>query len=494
LKELSLASWPPENKFRHWCGLESAVELSRIILWDIMVGPLAVLLAAALGCQPGTTADLPPSAFAKPAQGVNEEPAQGAVKANTSGPVHDDATHGSSEGDRGATETLPAGGPAVAASQRLSPQQHYEAGVAREQGGASSEAIAHYTAALELDPDFATARKRLGALLLAQKRFLDASILYGQLVESNPDNPDAHNDWGVVLVRIGDLREAIDQFREALRLKSDHPDAHYNLAAALLATGRVDKAKEHLIEALRIHPSYTDAYFALGRAYLQEDKLDEAIAQFEHVMRLARNYAGLHFQLGRVFMRKKDMRKAVQHFSEAVRDDPLHFEAHYALGLALAQYGNHQAAVAQFTEAVQLEPENPDAHFHLAQTQAQLGRVEESIFHNDMAITLRPEWPEALNNQAWLLATAADAKLRDPKRALALAERAKQLADYKMPLVLDTLAAAQAAMGEFEEAEENAAKALDWAETTNQTQVTGEIQERLEAYRARRAHFAEEGK
>jgi Flp pilus assembly protein TadD len=162
------------------------------------------------------------------------------------------------------------------------------------------------------------------------------------------------------------------------------------------------------------------------------------------------------------------------------------------LGFALAQYGNHQAAAAQFSESVQLEPESPDAHYQLAQALAQLDRVEEAIWHNDRAITLRPDWPEALNNQAWLLATTPDQRLRDPKRALELATRAKALADYKMPLVLDTLAAAQAAVGEFEEAQQNAAKAVDWARATDQTQMAGEIEQRLEEYRAGRAHLADE--
>ncbi len=469
------------------------MKLSRIISWAVVIALWTVLLSAAPGCQSDTSTAAQPRAT-----GAEKSPQPGGApdRANSSTPTgelsgDDQLTE---ERDPTATnaEVIPVQDGAELASQRLSPQQHYEAGIKQEQAGNSSAAIAHYTAALELDPDFAVARRRLGALLLASKRYIDASILYGQLVENNPENPDAHNDWGVVLVRIGNLQEAIGQFREALRLKSDHSDAHYNLAAALLTTGNVVEAKEHLVEALRIHPSYTDAYFALGRAYLHEDRLDDAVAQFEHVRELDRDYDGLNFQLGRAFMRKQNTRKAVQHFSEAVRDDPLDFEAHYALGLALSQYGNYQGAAAQFTEAVQLEPENPDAHFQLAQALAQSDRVEEAIWHNDTAITLRPDWPEALNNQAWLLATAADAKHRDPERALELAERAKQLADYKMPLVLDTLAAAQAAIGDFDQAQQNAAKALDWARTTNQSEMAREIEQRLEKYRADQAHHADE--
>src|SRR5688572_24876514 len=131
-----------------------------------MFGQLAALLAAAPGCQPtDTTTDSQPSASAEPApQGVNDEPTQPgreANEANTSGLIRDNASRAPSDEDRGAAaykaETPSIPDAAAVASQRLSPQQHYEAGVVKEQAGNSSEAIAHYTTALELDPDFAAA-------------------------------------------------------------------------------------------------------------------------------------------------------------------------------------------------------------------------------------------------------------------------------------------------------------------------------------------------
>jgi tetratricopeptide (TPR) repeat protein len=260
------------------------------------------------------------------------------------------------------------------------------------------------------------------------------------------------------------------------------------LAVALLTDGKVSEAIEHLVEALRILPSYTDAYFTLGRAYLQQGKLEEAVAQLEHVASFDREYKGLDDQLGRAYARQGEVKKAVRHFTLAVRHDPLRFESRYALGTSLAKYGNHPAAAAQFTEAVRIEPESPDAHLQLAQTQARMGQVEKAITHFEAALSLRPEWPEALNNLAWLLATSPDPKLRDPERALDLARQAKALADYKMPLVLDTLAAAQAGVGDFDQAEQNATQAAQMATDTEQPQLVEKIQRRLDSYRNGQPH------
>jgi Zn-dependent protease with chaperone function len=66
------------------------------------------------------------------------------------------------------------------------------------------------------------------------------------------------------------------------------------------------------------------------------------------------------------------------------------------------------------------------------------------------AIRINPQQPDVLNNLAWLLATAEDSALRDPERALSLAERAIEL--QKAPHIWDTLAEALYVNGRIEEA------------------------------------------
>jgi tetratricopeptide (TPR) repeat protein len=140
--------------------------------------------------------------------------------------------------------------------------------------------------------------------------------------------------------------------------------------------------------------------------------------------------------------------------------------------------------VAQFTEALRLHPDDADAHYDMALAMAQLGRTDEAIAHNEEALFLRPDWPEALNNLAWILATNPESRLRNPKRAVELASRARELADYKMPLVLDTQAAALAEAGKFPEAAKTAEKAVALARESHQDDVAKQIGERLNLYRA----------
>ena len=76
----------------------------------------------------------------------------------------------------------------------------------------------------------------------------------------------------------------------------------------------------------------------------------------------------------------------------------------------------------------------------------------------EQALRLAPDNTEALNNLAWLLLTAQEPTLRNPEKALLLAEKAA--AKTRTPHVLDTLATAHWANGNREEALALEAEAL----------------------------------
>ncbi len=76
----------------------------------------------------------------------------------------------------------------------------------------------------------------------------------------------------------------------------------------------------------------------------------------------------------------------------------------------------------------------------------------------EAALSLKPDAPVALNNLAWLLATCEDESLRDPVRALVLAEQAAALDPTSH--VLDTLAESYFVNGRHAEAVATARRAL----------------------------------
>ena len=112
--------------------------------------------------------------------------------------------------------------------------------------------------------------------------------------------------------------------------------------------------------------------------------------------------------------------------------------------------------------------------------------MQESIRHYREALRINPGWPSVANRLAWLLATQTEARLRSGVEAVRLAERFCRDTAYSEPLFLDTLAAAYAETGRYEEALDTAGKALKLADQARQSELAAQIKERMEAFRLRR--------
>ena len=78
--------------------------------------------------------------------------------------------------------------------------------------------------------------------------------------------------------------------------------------------------------------------------------------------------------------------------------------------------------------------------------------------------------------------------MRDGSWALLLAKRACETTEYKNPRFLDTLAAAYAETGQFEEAIQTAQEAIEKALAKKQKSLAEEIKKRLKMYQSRQLY------
>jgi Flp pilus assembly protein TadD len=94
--------------------------------------------------------------------------------------------------------------------------------------------------------------------------------------------------------------------------------------------------------------------------------------------------------------------------------------------------------------------------------------------------------------QAWIWATAPNAKFRDGKQALQAATKACELSEFKDAEALEALAAAQAELGNFDEAVKSQTKAVAIM-TAEKDEDLADAKVRLKLYKSRKP-FREEGK
>jgi Flp pilus assembly protein TadD len=210
--------------------------------------------------------------------------------------------------------------------------------------------------------------------------------------------------------------------------------------------------------------------------------------QFDQALRIRPDYAEAHNNLANALTQSGRIPEAIEHLEQALRIKPGFAEAHYNLGLALSRIGKIQDAIGHYEQALRIQPDSPEAHCNLGNALARLGRLPEAMGHWEQALRSKPDYAEAENNLAWLLATLAPTDGGDPVRAVTLAERACELTNNQVAGYLDTLAAAYAAAGRFNDAIATAQNAIGLAKSAHQPQVVKEIELHLELYRAGRPY------
>jgi tetratricopeptide (TPR) repeat protein/spermidine synthase len=359
-----------------------------------------------------------------------------------------------------------------------------ELGLEMTTKGDHKKAAEYYEEALRLAPDLVAIRTNLGwALFQSGQKDRGIEVLR-QVVSQQPTFVPGHSNLGSALAEVGRHAEAIKEYEEALRLKPDFAEVHHNLGIELAGQGRVDQAIAHYEEALRIEPGLVEAHINLGTALAGLGKTDRAVDHYETALRLDPNSVEAHVDLANARLGRNEIDRAIHHYREALRVNPDFVEARAGLGNALVRQGKPDEAVAHFTEALRLEPNNADAHNSLGAILAGQGRGAEAVGHFERALALRPDWPQPLNNLAWILATYPEGKVRNGARAVQVAKQACELTRFERPDLLDTLAAAYAEAGQFQEAAKVARQGIDLASRSGQQALAGEIGRRLKLYEA----------
>jgi len=151
-------------------------------------------------------------------------------------------------------------------------------------------------------------------------------------------------------------------------------------------------------------------------------------------------------------------------------------------GVANGKKGQYDQAISDFSKAIELSPAYQKAYNNRGTIFGRMGQYDRAIADFNKALEIDSMVAETYNNLAWLYATAKAPDFLNGKKAVELARKACDLSDWKDPNTLDTLAAAYARAGDFENAVKWQEKALEASDSARRS----ELQKRLNLYRERK--------
>jgi len=191
--------------------------------------------------------------------------------------------------------------------------------------------------------------------------------------------------------------------------------------------------------------------------------------------------ARVNFGLGGSLMAAGKSKEAIVYLKKATQVNPDFLEAFYSLGVAQMQEHNADEAIAAWNDTIRIEPRFFEAHEGLGFAFYVQEKYSDSLFHLRLALDGEPDRVSVLVLAASLMATSADAAVRNGPEAVILAERALELTKSGDTSVLDTLSAAYAEAGHFDQAKD----AVDQAIALAQKQGEATLIARLKAHRAK---------
>ncbi|MDJ0720809.1 MAG: tetratricopeptide repeat protein [Desulfobacterales bacterium] len=223
-------------------------------------------------------------------------------------------------------------------------------------------------------------------------------------------------EQGLVELKNGRYQQAVEAFTAAIEAVPHDFEALNNRGFARIYTGDYDGAIADCTQAIAYNPGSAKSYNNRGFAYIFKASYPAAVRDFDRALAINPRYVDAYSNRCLAYIRQEQYARAVTDCSQALVINPRSAKALYNRGFARDRQGDPAGALGDYVQA----------------------------------LSVKPDYIEVFNNIAWILATSPDERLRDGERAVALAERA--VAHTPDVNFMDTLAAAYAEAGRFDEA------------------------------------------
>jgi protein O-mannosyl-transferase len=239
---------------------------------------------------------------------------------------------------------------------------------------------------------------------------------------------------------------------------------------------------------LAVTPENDITVFYTGIAALEKHNVPEAMHYFERTLQLNPRYSGAYLKLGDIYREAGQFDRAEENYRLAVEAEPTATTCQLKYAWILAKVGKSGDAIEHYRTALRARPDVAEAQYHLGQLLNERHDVAGAIAAFQQAVRVKPDWTDALNDLAWALATQADAKLRNGSQAVEFATRAATLTQRSAPGILDTLGAAYAEAGRFDDAVATMRDAVQRAKALGSGALAAELEGRLKLYQAKQPY------
>jgi tetratricopeptide (TPR) repeat protein len=262
----------------------------------------------------------------------------------------------------------------------------------------------------------------------------------------------------------------------------------FNAAFAAKNRGDYDDAIRLYTQAIESgdlsQESLSIAYNNRGNAWQKKGDSDRAMEDYDKAIKIDPNDAYAYNNRGLLLEKKGDSYRAIADYDKAIEIDPQYAHAYNNRGLSWYAKGDYDRAIADYTKAIELDLMYTYAYDNRGKAWYAKRDYEHAFADYSRAIKIDPNDADAYNSFAWFLAACRKSKYRNGVKAVALAKQAVELEDTAGHI--DTLAAAYAEAGEFQDAIKTEEEAIAKLREEGNTKDIAEFEKHLASYKSRK--------
>lgn len=320
-------------------------------------------------------------------------------------------------------------------------------------GAPREEIVGVFAAAIQQNATDPAPRLALINYQLANKDFKASLELAQSATAALPNNTDILEALGRAQAASGDSNQALATFNKLAQLMPQSPMPYLRLADVQWAAKNREGAMQSLKRALSIAPDNLQAQRATVDAHLADNRTAEASGVAREIQK-QRPTQDVGFLIeGGIEASQKRWDKALAVYNTGLKAAPDSTELATRVHVALTAGKQEAAANKHAADWLKAHPADAEFQFYLGDFALASRNLAQAEMRYREVLKLRPENALALNNVAWLMATA-----RKPG-SVVMAEKANALLPNR-PVIMDTLALALAAEGQTAKGVEVMKKAL----------------------------------
>jgi len=289
------------------------------------------------------------------------------------------------------------------------PRKFYKAGEEFIETANFEDAIAQFSKAIELDPDFVNAYIARANAYENVGKFEEASEDYKRALVFKPKEADISYRLGATYNKLNKYEEALEALNKATKLaKRNLPPYQekvktllaledYNFAIKVADTalllkenalnfyqrglvneklGKPNDAEKDYMKAIATDRRYIDVYLSMAELRIELNKLDQAMNNCNTVINLDSRNTRAYLIRSEIYKKSLDYVRAINDISQIILIEPENPEMYFKRGICYQEFNQHGNAINDFNKVISMNDKDPDAYFKRAKSYEEIMNYE----------------------------------------------------------------------------------------------------------------------